>query len=63
LIEIVAVSVHEIVVQIFNPGTSLHSDDGISSWVPLKDDLFWEFSPNGAWTTLFRRAWYVDHER
>jgi hypothetical protein len=63
LIEMAAVGVHEIAVQLFNLGGSLHSDDNIFSWVPSTDDVFWELFPDGAWPTLFRHAWYVDFEQ
>ncbi|KAK3682229.1 hypothetical protein B0T22DRAFT_413389 [Podospora appendiculata] len=66
LIEMTAVAVHAIAVYLFKLGTSLHTEDGIGIWVPSKhedDVLFWRFNPEGAWPTLFRHAWYVNHER
>ncbi|KAI8315794.1 Aryl-alcohol dehydrogenase [Colletotrichum sp. SAR11_240] len=48
LIELVAVAVHQIAVQIFKLDTSLHKEDGIASWKPPKDDLFWDFYPEGS---------------
>ncbi|KAF4856183.1 hypothetical protein CGCSCA4_v000797 [Colletotrichum siamense] len=63
LIELVAVAVHQIAVQIFKLDTSLHKEDGIASWKPPKDDLFWEFYPEGSWPTLFRHEWYHDHDQ
>ncbi|KAI8292453.1 hypothetical protein K4K60_006014 [Colletotrichum sp. SAR11_57] len=48
LIEMVAVAVHQIAVEIFKLDTSLHKEDGIASWKPPKDDLFWEFCPEGS---------------
>ncbi|KAH7022036.1 hypothetical protein EDB80DRAFT_693958 [Ilyonectria destructans] len=63
LVEATAEAIHEIAVQVFNLGTSLHSTDGIASWVPPKDDLFWQWYPDGAWPTLFRHPWYNDLEQ
>ncbi|POR33534.1 Uncharacterized protein TPAR_06241 [Tolypocladium paradoxum] len=66
LVEMAAVAVHEMAVQLFNNGPMFHSDDGIASWVPPKDDdltVWWEFFPDGAWPTLFRHGWYVDHDQ
>ncbi|KAH0438190.1 alcohol dehydrogenase [Colletotrichum camelliae] len=63
LIELVAIAVHQIAVQIFKLDTSLHKEDGIASWKPPKNDLFWEFCPEGAWPTLFRHEWYHDHDQ
>jgi hypothetical protein len=58
-----AEAVHEVAVQLFNLESNLHIEDSITSWVPSKDDQFWEFFPGGAWPTLFRHAWYVDYEQ
>lgn len=63
LIELVAEAVHEIAVLLFNSGTSLHSDQKITSWTPPKDDIFWEMNPEGHWPTLFYHQWYSDHEQ
>ncbi|KAK1764961.1 hypothetical protein QBC33DRAFT_579903 [Phialemonium atrogriseum] len=63
LIEMIAVAIHEIAVQLFKLGTSLHTNDPIASWVPAKDDMFWRFFPQGAWPTLFRHRWYVDDDQ
>ncbi|KAK0736494.1 hypothetical protein B0T21DRAFT_288287 [Apiosordaria backusii] len=64
LVELVAVVLHEAAVILFNLDTSLHKDDGITEWVPPKDDdLFWYYFPNGPYPTLFRHPWYADYEQ
>ncbi|KPM41335.1 hypothetical protein AK830_g5240 [Neonectria ditissima] len=63
LVEMVAVAVHSIAVQLYELGPMFHSDDGIAQWVPPKDDIWWEFNEEGAWPTLFRHAWYIDHQQ
>ncbi len=53
LIELVAVSVHKIATFLYNLGTSIHKDDGITDWAPPKSDLvFWVWNPNGPCPTL-----------
>ncbi|KAI1382664.1 uncharacterized protein F4822DRAFT_435339 [Hypoxylon trugodes] len=54
LIEMIAVAVHQVAVVLFQPDTSLHKDDGITTWAPPKDDtIFWEFS----------HEWYKDYKQ
>lgn len=56
-----AVAVHEIAIQLFRLGSSFHTNDSLTSWVPPKDDgLFWELNPEGAWPTLFRHPSYIN---
>lgn len=60
----VAVSIHQIAVIIFNLGTSLHQNDGIVNWAPpVTDEFYWARHPNGPLPTLFHHPWYVDHEQ
>jgi len=65
LVEMAAVAIHEIAVQLFKKlGTSLHTNDPIASWVPPKDDWnFWFVNPEGAWPTLFRHRFYVNNNQ
>lgn len=63
LIEMTAVAVHEIAVQIYSMQVSHHTGDWIAAWVPPKDDDFWNLYPDGAWPTLFRHIWYSHHEQ
>ncbi|KAL6361371.1 hypothetical protein LRP88_04839 [Fusarium phalaenopsidis] len=64
LIELMAVAVHQIAVILFNLGTSLHKDDGITEWAPPKSNrLYWDHSPDGPLPTLFKHPWYVDYDQ
>ncbi|KAI2464995.1 hypothetical protein F4781DRAFT_435815 [Annulohypoxylon bovei var. microspora] len=64
LIEMIAIAVHQIAAILFKLDTSLHKDDGITEWVPPKEDtFFWEFFPNGPHPTLFNHSCYTDHEQ
>jgi len=64
LIELVAVSVHQVAVLIVHLDTSRHKDDGITSWTPPKDDFFyWQYREDGAPPTLFNHQWYLDHKQ
>jgi len=64
LIELVAVAVHQLAVRLFKLDSSVHKDDGLSSWAPPRDDIFfWEFHPNGPPPTLFRHWWYRDYDQ
>ncbi|KAI5916985.1 hypothetical protein F4810DRAFT_698415 [Camillea tinctor] len=59
LVELVAVTIHQIAVQLYNLDTSLHKDDGIASWEPSKDHpIFWFYNPDGAPPTLFQHRQY-----
>ncbi|KAI5865862.1 hypothetical protein GGS23DRAFT_357446 [Durotheca rogersii] len=59
LIELAAVSIHQIAVQLYKLGTSFHKDDGIATWEPQKDHfLFWHYNPDGAPPTLFQHRQY-----
>jgi hypothetical protein len=59
LIELTATSIHQVAVQLYNLGTSLHNDDGIASWEPQKDHLiFWILNPDGPPPTLFQHRQY-----
>ncbi|KAM6535529.1 hypothetical protein FALCPG4_005085 [Fusarium falciforme] len=64
LIELMAVAVHQIAVMLFNLGTSLHKDDGITEWAPPKANrLYWDHNPDGPLPTLFKHPWYVDYDQ
>jgi hypothetical protein len=64
IIELVAISIHQIAVILFSLDTRGHRDDGISTWAPPKtDDGFWLFYPDGPYPTLFSHSWYEGHER
>ncbi|KAM6523988.1 hypothetical protein FSOLCH5_004595 [Fusarium solani] len=64
LIELMAVAVHQIAVMLFNLGTSLHKDDGITEWAPPKSNrLYWDHNPDGPLPTLFKHPWYVDYDQ
>jgi hypothetical protein len=64
LIEMVAVAMHQIAVQLFKLDTSLHKNNGIASWVPPKDDTdFWALFSKGPSPTLFRHEWYSDYDQ
>ena len=59
LIELVAVIIHQIAVQLFNTERSLHKDDSIASWEPPKElRHFWLLNPDGAPPTLFQHRQY-----
>ena len=60
----VAVAIHQIAVLLFKLDTSLHKEDGITSWAPAKDDtVFWAFFPDGPPPTLFKHDWYGDYDQ
>ena len=59
LIELAAVAIHQIAVQLYELDTSLHKNDGIASWEPPKDHpIFWFYNPDGAPPTLFQHREY-----
>lgn len=59
LIELAAVSIHQIAVQLYQLDTSLHKDDGVGSWeAPKENTIFWFRNPNGAPPTLFQHRQY-----
>ncbi|KAF7552557.1 hypothetical protein G7046_g7384 [Stylonectria norvegica] len=64
LIEITAVAIHQIAVRLFQMDTSLHKDDGVTSWTaPKDDDFWWRFNPDGPPPTLFSHNFYRDHDQ
>ncbi|KAI0006248.1 hypothetical protein F4779DRAFT_597145 [Xylariaceae sp. FL0662B] len=64
MIEMVAGAIHQIAALLYHRDTSLHKEEGITTWAPSKDDtLFWNFFPDGPPPTLFRHEWYNDHEQ
>ncbi|OBT97131.1 hypothetical protein VE01_04877 [Pseudogymnoascus verrucosus] len=64
LIELIAVAIHQIAVQIFKLDTGLHKDDGIASWTPPKENtMFWRRNPNDPPPTLFRHRFYRDYDQ
>lgn len=62
LVELAAVAVHEIVIQLFKLDLGRHKNDSLATWLPPEDDLYWEFY-DGPWATLFRHPWYVDYDQ
>ncbi|KAH8764203.1 hypothetical protein F5883DRAFT_630400 [Diaporthe sp. PMI_573] len=73
LIEIVARSVHQVAVILYNNNPDLSSSTSSSvrdvhTWEPPKGasdpddhwDVWWTFNPNGPPCTLFRHAWYIN---
>ncbi|KAJ3544308.1 hypothetical protein NM208_g3122 [Fusarium decemcellulare] len=64
LIEMIAISVHQIAVALFQLDESCHQDDGISQWAPPKsEELYWYRHPNGPPPTLFIHPFYLDHDQ
>ncbi|KAK3942779.1 hypothetical protein QBC46DRAFT_406084 [Diplogelasinospora grovesii] len=68
LIELAAVSIHQIAVQLYKSDTitnNLHKDDGIARWEPPKekDVLFWIYNPDGAPPTLFQHRQYREYDQ
>ncbi|KAK3934669.1 hypothetical protein QBC46DRAFT_358846 [Diplogelasinospora grovesii] len=64
LIELAAVSIHQVAVQLYKLDASLHKDDGIASWEPPKEHpLFWILNPDGAPPTLFQHRQYRDYDQ
>lgn len=60
----IAVAVHQVAVVLFQLDTSLHKDDGITTWAPPKEDkVFWWFSPDGPLPSLFSHEWYQDYKQ
>src|SRR5688500_17834937 len=58
-----AVSIHQIAVQLFELGISGHKDDGVTEWSPPKsDEIYWESTPEGPPPTMFTHSWYTDHQ-
>ena len=62
LVEMTAIAIHDIAVQLFTLKLGWHGDDGMATWVPEKDDLFWNWY-DGPWPTLFRHPWYVAYDQ
>ncbi|KAI3341393.1 hypothetical protein F4824DRAFT_496144 [Ustulina deusta] len=60
LIEMTAVAVHQIAVQLFKSETSLHESDGMGSWQPAEDSVFWDIHKT-MFPTLFRHPQYCDY--
>lgn len=64
LIDLVAVSVHQIAVILFKLDTSLHKDSGIVEWQPSRtDEMFWDSMPQGLPPAIFFHEFYVDHDQ
>jgi hypothetical protein len=64
LVEMVAVTVHQIAAILFALDTSVHNDDGVTDWAPPKSDSwFWKWYPEGPLPTLFRHTWYINHDQ
>ncbi|KAI2604691.1 hypothetical protein GGR54DRAFT_621586 [Hypoxylon sp. NC1633] len=64
LIEITALSIHQVAVMLFNLDTSRHKADNVASWAPPKENkLWWRFNPNGPLPTLFCHSWYTNYEQ
>ncbi|KAI1861643.1 hypothetical protein JX265_009610 [Neoarthrinium moseri] len=63
LVEITALSIHQIAVRLFNLDTSRHKADNVASWTPPKEnESWWRFNPDGPLPTLFCHSWYTDYE-
>ncbi|KAM5354427.1 hypothetical protein ACJ41O_001076 [Fusarium nematophilum] len=66
LIELAALSVHEIAVQLYQMESMYHSDGNVVSWRPPESYYIEYFTSASnyekAWPTLFRHAWYLDHQ-
>ena len=64
LVELTAVAIHEIAVELFNLNLRVgnHEGDHMATWVPRMDDDFWKFYDE-FWPTLFRHAWYKDYDQ
>lgn len=69
MIEIIAVSVHQVAVLLYQnnahlstPGSALQV---VHTWTPPQDDyngsLWWRFNRDGPLATLFLHTWYRDH--
>lgn len=64
LIELLAVSIHQIAVHLFNLDISLHKTGGIAEWAPPKSDEFWwRLNPDGPAPTMFYHTWYQDSDQ
>ncbi|PNP75267.1 hypothetical protein FNYG_11410 [Fusarium nygamai] len=64
LIEIIAISVHQIAVILFSLDEGSHKNDGVIEWAPPKSDrTWWAHCPNGPEPTMFFHPWYLSHER
>ncbi|CAM1503617.1 Fc.00g012080.m01.CDS01 [Cosmosporella sp. VM-42] len=66
LVEMVAVAVHQIAVQLFQLKISKnsHSEDELSCWkAPKEDRRWWALFPSGTAPTLFRHSWYCDYDQ
>ncbi|KAJ4259710.1 hypothetical protein NW762_007641 [Fusarium torreyae] len=64
LIELIAVSVHQIAVILYELNESLHKDDGVTQWQPAEPDEFYlRFWPDGPLPTLFNHPWFIDYQQ
>ncbi|EXK98260.1 hypothetical protein FOQG_01230 [Fusarium oxysporum f. sp. raphani 54005] len=64
IIEIIAISVHQVAVILFTLNEGLHKNDGVIEWAPPKSDkIWWAHCPNGPEPTMFFHHWYLSHDR
>ncbi|KAF4438872.1 hypothetical protein F53441_12693 [Fusarium austroafricanum] len=64
LVEIVAVSIHQIARILFQISESPHKEEGIIEWAPPKSaSLYWGYCPEGPLPTMFYHPWYKSYER
>ncbi|KFY33973.1 hypothetical protein V494_07154 [Pseudogymnoascus sp. VKM F-4513 (FW-928)] len=64
LIELIAVAIHQIAVQMFKINSGLHEGDGIASWkLPKENTMFWRRNPDGPPPTLFQHRLYRDYDQ
>lgn len=66
LVEMVARAIHQLTTQLHQLQLNIgcHTNDGLASWVPDKDDeLWWRWHPDGRPPpTLFWHTWYRDYD-
>ncbi|KAI0485626.1 hypothetical protein F4859DRAFT_511820 [Xylaria cf. heliscus] len=62
LIEIIAVAIHQIAVQLFKSETGFHKNDEMTSWQPPLDSTYWQTHKRMP-PTLFRHTQYRDYDQ
>jgi hypothetical protein len=64
LIELLAVTVHQVAVYLFKLDIGAHKDDAITQWAPPEsDESWWRWNPKGPSPTMFNHEWYQDSEQ
>jgi hypothetical protein len=61
LIELAALAVHEIAVQLFQMEPAFHLEDEIAPWKPPNGHLSADIEEQ--WPTLFRHTWYLNYQQ